>query len=108
MKWMWKWLQDYGLQPESPGCVQKVPNSFRPGMKAHGEILGMSIILGSEDFQFVQSLAGEAYPLDDSPIIPIARCSLPRGRRCAYLPVISCGQPGGTAMAAAYRVEIFK
>src|SRR6478609_6286794 len=89
MMWTWKWLQDYGLQPEGPSYVQKVLNSFRPGMKAHGEILGMPIIPGPEDCQFVQSLAGKARPPDDAPIIPIARCSRLRGLCCAYTPMMS-------------------
>ncbi len=85
-----EWLDSFlRRQEKAPNYAEKTLAAYALGMKAHGAIVGVRIVLGPEPCDASRRLAPDAvYEPDLAPRLPLAGCS--RGARCGcvYRPVM--------------------
>jgi hypothetical protein len=83
------WLDRYIRTPKDASYAKRALDRYRLGMKAHGAIRGVRIVVGADSCSACRAAAEGIYLPDEAPIIPIAGCTHPDGCRCAYRPVMT-------------------
>ncbi|HZZ83328.1 MAG TPA: hypothetical protein VFE30_02235 [Anaeromyxobacteraceae bacterium] len=90
-----EWLNRFHReQQKPPSYAAKALAAYALGMKAHGSILGVSVLRGPDCCEAARALpADQVYDPAAAPRLPLEGC--PRGRRCTcvYRPVMSYQRP---------------